>query len=338
MDVGPVDLLIVEFPGNQFKGEIAPALRDLVTEGTVRVLDLLFVYKDADGEVGSVELAGLGPDLQPAFADLDGQLGGGLLDAEDVAQVGADLQPDSSAALDRLGEHMGGPLRHRDGARRRPCRRPGPDPGRGGRPRLESAAPKGTERHGTARDGRTHRRRRGHRDARRRQRPAPPTAPLGAEGRGAAAAAATAAGASPAAGLRPRSRPTPHQRRRTPRLRRHRLRRPVGTTWCRSCSGSGTCTPRAPSPTRSSRRPRPSCSAADRVGVRAWCEGWTASSRKERLRAWGASGSRAGARPPDAAASGHGAGPHPPGDGARRPDDDAAHPCADHAGGADPAG
>jgi uncharacterized membrane protein len=99
MDIGPVDLLVVEFPGNQFKGEIAPALRDLVTEGTVRVLDLLFVYKDADGEVGSLELAGLGPDLQPAFADLDGQLGGGLLDAEDVAQVGANLQPNSSAAL-----------------------------------------------------------------------------------------------------------------------------------------------------------------------------------------------------------------------------------------------
>lgn len=99
MDVGPVDLLIVEFPGNQFKGEIAPALRDLVTDGTVRVLDLLFVYKDADGEVGSVELAGLGPDLEPAFADLDGQLGGGLLDAEDVAQVGANLELNSSAAL-----------------------------------------------------------------------------------------------------------------------------------------------------------------------------------------------------------------------------------------------
>jgi len=99
MDVGPVDLLIVEFPGNQFKGEIAPALRELVTDGTVRVLDLLFVYKDADGEVGSVELAGLGPDLEPAFADLDGQLGGGLLDAEDVAQVGANLAANSSAAL-----------------------------------------------------------------------------------------------------------------------------------------------------------------------------------------------------------------------------------------------
>ena len=99
MEPGPVDLLIVEFPGNKFRGEIAPALRELVVDGIVRVLDLLFVYKDENGEVGSVELAGLGPDLEPAFADLDGQLGGGLLDAEDVAQVGAALDTNSSAAL-----------------------------------------------------------------------------------------------------------------------------------------------------------------------------------------------------------------------------------------------
>ena len=99
MDVGPVDLLIVKFPGNKFKGEIAPALRELVVDGIVRVLDLLFVYKDADGEVAAVELEGLGADLEPSFADLDGQLGGGLLDAEDVEDVGATLEPNSSAAL-----------------------------------------------------------------------------------------------------------------------------------------------------------------------------------------------------------------------------------------------
>lgn len=99
METGPVDLLIVEFPGNKFRGEIAPALRELVVDGIIRVLDLLFVYKDAEGAVGSIELAGLGADLQPAFADLDGQLGGGLLDAEDVEQVGAALEPNSSAAL-----------------------------------------------------------------------------------------------------------------------------------------------------------------------------------------------------------------------------------------------
>jgi hypothetical protein len=99
MDIGPVDVLVVEFPGNKFNGSIAPALRDLVVSGTVRVLDLLFVYKDADGAVGSVELAGLGPELDPLFVDLDGQLGGGLLDAEDVAVAAQRLEPNSSAAL-----------------------------------------------------------------------------------------------------------------------------------------------------------------------------------------------------------------------------------------------
>lgn len=96
---GPVDVLFLRFPGNQFNGEIGPALRNLVTRGLVRVVDLLFVYKDVDGTVGSIELAGLGKSLEPAFADLDGQLGGGLLDAEDVQDVGASLDPGSSVAV-----------------------------------------------------------------------------------------------------------------------------------------------------------------------------------------------------------------------------------------------
>lgn len=96
---GPIDIVMLGFPGNQFNGEIGPALRDLVVRGLVRVLDILFVYKDADGAVGSVELGDLGPTLEPAFVDLDGQLGGGLLDDEDVQEVGQQLQPDSSIAV-----------------------------------------------------------------------------------------------------------------------------------------------------------------------------------------------------------------------------------------------
>lgn len=96
---GPVDLVMIGFAGNQFKGEIGPALRDLVEQGLVRVLDLLFVYKDVDGKVGSVELAGLSADLEPAFVDIDGQLGGGLLDADDVELVADDLDPNSSVAV-----------------------------------------------------------------------------------------------------------------------------------------------------------------------------------------------------------------------------------------------
>jgi Family of unknown function (DUF6325) len=98
-EAGPVDLVMLEFEGNQFKGEIAPALRDLVVRGLVRVIDLLFVYKDTDGSVGSIELGGLGAALQPAFVDLDGQLGGGLLDAEDVDEVAAALNPGNSVAV-----------------------------------------------------------------------------------------------------------------------------------------------------------------------------------------------------------------------------------------------
>jgi len=99
VEAGPVDVVLLKFPGNQFRGEIGPALRDLVVRGLVRVIDLLFVYKDEDGTVGSIELGGLGPALEPSFVDLDGQLGGGLLDAEDVDEVAAGLEPESSVAV-----------------------------------------------------------------------------------------------------------------------------------------------------------------------------------------------------------------------------------------------
>jgi hypothetical protein len=96
---GPIDVVMLSFPGNQFNGAIAPALRDLVVRGLVRVVDLLFVVKDEDGTVASVELAGLGADLEPSFVDLDGQLGGGLLDADDVEDVAAGIEPGSSVAV-----------------------------------------------------------------------------------------------------------------------------------------------------------------------------------------------------------------------------------------------
>jgi hypothetical protein len=99
VDAGPIDVVMLGFPGNEFNGGIAPALRQLVVDGLVRVIDLLFVYKDADGAIGSVELAGLGADLEPSFVDLDGQLGGGLLDAEDVEDAAAGLEPNSSVAV-----------------------------------------------------------------------------------------------------------------------------------------------------------------------------------------------------------------------------------------------
>jgi len=99
MEIGPVDVLEVAFPGNEFNGEILPALEQLIASGTIRVLDLLFAYKTADGEVGSVELAGITQQYGPLFTSVDGDVPGGLLDAEDVEALGDDLQPNSSIAL-----------------------------------------------------------------------------------------------------------------------------------------------------------------------------------------------------------------------------------------------
>jgi uncharacterized membrane protein len=94
---GPVDLVLLRFPGNHFTGEIAPALADLVSSGTVRILDLVFVTKDADGNVAAVELDQLG-DAGAAFDDVDGDVTG-LLTDEDIDAAGEEMEPNSSAAL-----------------------------------------------------------------------------------------------------------------------------------------------------------------------------------------------------------------------------------------------
>ena len=57
MNIGPVEILVVAFPGNQFTGEIAPALGELVETGQIRVIDLVFVAKDAGGDIVGIELS-----------------------------------------------------------------------------------------------------------------------------------------------------------------------------------------------------------------------------------------------------------------------------------------
>ena len=93
MSLGPVEYIIIKFPGNQFKGEIVPALADLVDSGTVRILDLVFVLKDADGDVTSIEYEDL-----PGVADVDGEADG-LLSEEDLVLAAEVLEPESSGLL-----------------------------------------------------------------------------------------------------------------------------------------------------------------------------------------------------------------------------------------------
>ena len=97
-EIGPVEYMIVAFPGNKFRGEIAPALADLVESNTIRIIDLAFVGKDADGNVVAFELSDLDEDVQEQINTLDPETGG-LLNEEDLMAAAEELDPNSSAAL-----------------------------------------------------------------------------------------------------------------------------------------------------------------------------------------------------------------------------------------------
>jgi uncharacterized membrane protein len=97
--VGPVDVVIIEFPDNNFSGEIFPAVRDLVAAGTIRIIDALLIGKDAEGAVVKLEIAGVDAALEPAFVELDVEFDRGLLGDDDLEMVADALAPNSSALL-----------------------------------------------------------------------------------------------------------------------------------------------------------------------------------------------------------------------------------------------
>lgn len=97
-DLGPVEFLLVEFPGSQFKGNIVPALKELVDAGIIRILDLVFVEKASDGSVVAVELTDTDSEVAAAFEALDGDVAG-LLSEEDLELAAEELSAGSSAAL-----------------------------------------------------------------------------------------------------------------------------------------------------------------------------------------------------------------------------------------------
>ena len=96
MPLGPVDVYVIAFPGNQFTGEIAPAILEQVANGNIRILDTLFVMKDADGNVAVLEIEDLGPE-GAAYVEID-VLSPGALNEEDADEI-ADSLPENTAAL-----------------------------------------------------------------------------------------------------------------------------------------------------------------------------------------------------------------------------------------------
>jgi hypothetical protein len=97
-ELGPVDYIVVEFPGSKFSGEIAPALRDLVERGLVRVLDLLVIKKEQDGTVDAFELSDLDDTEIGELRRHEGDLAM-LLSEDDVKAVAAAVEPGSSAGV-----------------------------------------------------------------------------------------------------------------------------------------------------------------------------------------------------------------------------------------------
>jgi uncharacterized membrane protein len=97
VEMGPVDYILVEWPGRQPNGEVAPHLVDLVERGLIRILDLSFIAKDEDGTVAGIELADLG-DGAGELTVFEGA-SSGLISDEDIGEAASALEPGTSAAL-----------------------------------------------------------------------------------------------------------------------------------------------------------------------------------------------------------------------------------------------
>ena len=98
MSLGPVEYALFAFDGNRFTGAIVPALVDLVEAGTVRIIDLSFITKDADGSVLTLELEELPADAADAFSVLDHEVDD-LLNDDDLLAEAEVLPPGTSAAV-----------------------------------------------------------------------------------------------------------------------------------------------------------------------------------------------------------------------------------------------
>lgn len=97
-EMGPVDYLVVEFPGNRMTGEGLPLLIDLVDRGIIRILDFAFVMKELDGAVHAIAISDFDGDGQLDLAAFEGS-SSGLLDEGDLDEAGGILEPGSSAGV-----------------------------------------------------------------------------------------------------------------------------------------------------------------------------------------------------------------------------------------------
>jgi hypothetical protein len=96
--LGPISYLIVQFPGSKMTGEGFPILIDLVDRGVIRILDLMFVTRDADGSLRALELRDIDADGEIDLAVFEG-VSSGMLDDSDLADAASVIDPGSSAGI-----------------------------------------------------------------------------------------------------------------------------------------------------------------------------------------------------------------------------------------------
>jgi len=96
-EMGPIDYILVEWPGRQPNGEAAPHLVDLVESGIIRVLDLAFITKDEDGNVAGMEIGEVADQVEEmrVFEGASSD----LLSDDDIGEAAEALEPGTSAAL-----------------------------------------------------------------------------------------------------------------------------------------------------------------------------------------------------------------------------------------------
>jgi Family of unknown function (DUF6325) len=97
-ELGPVDWIVVEFPGARFDGTVMPILIDLEKSGIVRVLDLVVLKKDPDGSLEMFELSDLDAEELGGLRDEERKLAM-LLSEDDLVNVAAAIEPGSAAAV-----------------------------------------------------------------------------------------------------------------------------------------------------------------------------------------------------------------------------------------------
>ncbi len=94
-EMGPIDYIVLEWPGQQPSGEVAPMIIELADRGIIRVLDIAFMIKREDGTVDAIEIGDLDGD---GFADFEGA-SSGIIGQDDLEEAATALRPGTSAAV-----------------------------------------------------------------------------------------------------------------------------------------------------------------------------------------------------------------------------------------------